>query len=189
MQARWNRGLAAVTLALVSVGCATILHQGERRSAERGFFQRIDVTSVPPGSTVILDGQDRGVTPLAIHVDRRRKDAVVRLQLEGYRPVDIPLTRKVGGAVIADVALGLFALNPLFGLEKSGPSQGTKLAIGVALPAAALLTDFVSGAVYKHESKVSVRLVPIGPAGDLSTRKRQPRRKDTRRPSKPGVTK
>ena len=162
MQIRQLHRIVVVTFALASVGCATVFRQGERRSGERGFFHRIDVTSVPPGSTVILDGQDRGVTPLAIHVDRRRKDAVVHLQLDGHKPVDIPLTRNLGGAVIADVALGLFALNPLFGLEETGPSKGTKIAIGVGLPAVALLTDFVSGAVYNHASKVSVRLVPTG---------------------------
>ena len=161
MQTRWVRGVAPVALALVSVGCATIFRQGERRSDERGFFQRIDVASVPSGATVTFDGQERGVTPLGIHVDRRRKDASVRLQMDGYKPIDVPLTRSVGGAVIADVALGLFALNPLYGLEESGPSPGAKIAIGVGLPVAALFTDFVSGAVYKHDSKVSVRLVPV----------------------------
>lgn len=162
MHAEINRRLAAILVGTLmsASGCATIIRLKER-SPDGGFFQRIDVTSVPAGARIVVDGADKGLTPLGIYVDRRRKDVTVRLERDGFMPSEITLRRGVGGALLGDLALGLAPFSPTLDLADTGPpSRQTRVTFAVALPLIALVTDFISGAIYTRSSRVYVRLLP-----------------------------
>lgn len=57
-------------------GCATIVHLGGE--------QELNVTSDPSGAKVVIDGTERGVTPLAIKVERKKDHAMVFAK-EGFQ--------------------------------------------------------------------------------------------------------
>lgn len=103
---RKNTALLLI-LPLMSVllvpGCATLT---------RKSTQRIPVTSVPVGATVIVNGVEQGVTPLVIWPDRKWKDQVIRIESPGYNPVEIKLKRSLSEGPI----FGNFFIGAMFGV-------------------------------------------------------------------------
>ena len=91
--------LAAYTLLS---GCATIVHLG-------GNEER-NVSSEPAGAKVVIDGTERGVTPLATKVERKKDHAVV-LTKEGFEEnqsrVESHLSWWVAGNVILGGLVGI----------------------------------------------------------------------------------
>lgn len=57
-------------------GCATIVHLGGN--------EELNVSSEPAGAKVVIDGSERGVTPLAVKVERKKDHAMV-LAKEGFQ--------------------------------------------------------------------------------------------------------
>jgi hypothetical protein len=98
---RKNPRLLVGTLIAVfalSSACATVI----RRNT-----QRIPVTSAPIGARVSLNGTPQGATPLEIKIPRGGKGQVIRIEYDGYDPVEIRPERKLsGGPVIANFLLG-----------------------------------------------------------------------------------
>jgi hypothetical protein len=101
-------------MALVAIaGCATIAN---------GRRQPIGIASAP-AATILVDGVRVGVTPIVLELARRRPH-VVRLELDGYEPLEIRLDRKVssfasmnffnlGVGLAVDAATGgLYTLTP-----------------------------------------------------------------------------
>jgi hypothetical protein len=84
--------LAVTTLA----GCATIL-QGSR--------QQLSVASRPTGARVLVDGKEVGTTPVVAHLKRKDKH-VVRVELQGYQPFEMPLARSTSGWVWGNLVFG-----------------------------------------------------------------------------------
>lgn len=83
---------------LLSPDCATMT---------RKKTQAIPVTSNPVGATVIIDGVRKGVTPLELKLPRSKKGQVIRIESEGYNPVEIRLQRKMpGGTYISNFLFG-----------------------------------------------------------------------------------
>jgi len=98
---RANRFIIFLTLTsvLLAPNCATLTR---RRT------QRIPVTSSPVGATVIVNGQQQGVTPLEIQLVRKNKGQVIRIESPGYHPVEIRMQRKrSAGPIIGNFFLGL----------------------------------------------------------------------------------
>ncbi|MGZ5439786.1 MAG: PEGA domain-containing protein [Candidatus Aminicenantales bacterium] len=99
----WRKNTARLLiLPLMSVllvpGCATLT----RKSA-----QRIPVTSVPVGATVIVNGVEQGVTPLVIWPDRKWKDQVIRIESPGYNSAEIKLKRSLSeGPIFGNFFIG-----------------------------------------------------------------------------------
>lgn len=60
-----------------------------------GLRGSLRITSQPAGATVLLDGTALGVTPFS-YADVNVGDHVVRLELDGYTPVDRPLLLRGG---------------------------------------------------------------------------------------------
>lgn len=89
--------ILALTSILFSPGCAILT---------RKSTQRIPVTSSPVGAAVIINGIEKGVTPLMIELDRILKGPVIRIESPGYNPVEIRVRRKISGETI----LGSFLL-------------------------------------------------------------------------------
>lgn len=88
-----------LTSVLLAPNCATLM---------RKRTQRIPVTSSPVGATVIVNGQQQGVTPLEIRLVRKKKGQVIRIESPGYNPFEIRLKRKMsGGPIAGNVLIGL----------------------------------------------------------------------------------
>jgi len=134
--------LAAAILLGSAAGCAAIIH---------GSLQRMAIRSTPPGATVTLDGASVGTTPLTTSLSRKNEH-VVHLELQGYKPIDVRLNKKIDGWFWGNLLLGglvgmvidgstgaMYKLSPgqvKAALEQSGMSLRTgsdQLMIGVTL--------------------------------------------------------
>ena len=79
-------GLPAAALLLAAMlgqGCMTLVG----RKA-----QHVTVTARPAGARVLVDGEFEGITPLALRL-AKKPPHVIRIEKEGYRPVEIRLKR------------------------------------------------------------------------------------------------
>ncbi len=107
--------LLTVTSSLLT-SCATIVS---------GRYQTVPISSSPSGACVFIDNQPVGCTPLKA-VLSRKDDHLVVVNLEGYEPFEIYLTKGLNGWVFGNLLFG--------GL------------VGVGV-------DVVSGSVYKFDPK------------------------------------
>jgi len=87
----------AIIASLLSGSCATILN---------GTSQQIGVTSSPTNAKVFLNDNLQGTTPLVLSIKRKNKTHKVRIELEGFEPYEIFLTRKVSLAVLGNIICG-----------------------------------------------------------------------------------
>jgi hypothetical protein len=88
----------AVSLAalVLSTGCATIM---------QGSHQNVGISSAPTGATILVDNQPMGTTPATVRLTRK-DNHVVRLQLAGYQPYEMALSRKTSGWVWGNLVFG-----------------------------------------------------------------------------------
>ena len=89
--------LATAVLMAFGTGCASIVH---------GTRQNIPVSSDPAGASVYVDGELRGATPLTLQVRRGDSTTEVKVELEGYRPVQQTLNRKFSWWYTGNVFFG-----------------------------------------------------------------------------------
>ncbi len=82
---RWGSFLLILFSLIFFQDCATLTR---RRT------QRIPVTSSPAGAAVIVDGVNKGVTPLWIRLARKHKNQAIRIESPGYNPLEIRMKRK-----------------------------------------------------------------------------------------------
>lgn len=92
MLARSAIGLIGLSL----VACASIIH---------GTHQDVGITSVPTGATVTIDNIRSGNSPVIAKLTRK-DNHIVRIEMTGYQPIDLTLTRSVSGWVWGNVAFG-----------------------------------------------------------------------------------
>ena len=91
------REVAAAALLVFGSGCATVFN---------GSIQMVGVESTPPGAVVWLDGQRmEQPTPMSIPIERGYSNHVVRIEKEGYVPVETVLTSHFSLWLGADVAV------------------------------------------------------------------------------------
>lgn len=131
-----------VVPALFMSSCATIFS---------GSKQKIKINSTPSEAIVVIDSAEVGKTPFQTKLKRNKKH-LVQIELEGYQPYEVTLTRKfnawylgnilIGGAVgiIVDSVTGaMFYLSPkeIEAELQSGTvlkkDKGGEIYIGVAL--------------------------------------------------------
>lgn len=82
--------LALLVAVLLGQSCVTMLG---RRS------QSVTMTASSAGASVFIDGRLAGVTPLALNV-AKRAPGVIRIEMDGYRPVEIRLKKRKGWPLI-----------------------------------------------------------------------------------------
>jgi hypothetical protein len=92
---------AAVAGALVLAsaglqGCAMIAH---------GSMQNVRVASTPSEAQVLVNGEVKGKTPLAVRLKRIEKNQKIRIELTGYKPYEVTLARKIDGWFWGDIVL------------------------------------------------------------------------------------
>lgn len=83
-------------LTLTVTGCATILH---------GSKQQIGISSTPTGASISVNGQNMGITPMVVKLLRKDTQAI-KVEMEGYNPYEIVLTRKVDGWIAGNIIFG-----------------------------------------------------------------------------------
>ena len=86
----------AGSLLLLLGACASIIH---------GTHQDVGISSAPTGAAVTIDNLPSGNTPVIAKLTRK-DNHIVRIEMAGYQPIDLTLTRGVSGWVWGNVAFG-----------------------------------------------------------------------------------
>lgn len=83
-------------------GCATIVHLGGS--------EELNVTSEPSGAKVVVDGMERGITPVAVDVERKKPHKIL-VSKDGYQEsqlsVDSSLSWWIAGNIVFGGLVGL----------------------------------------------------------------------------------
>jgi hypothetical protein len=121
------RTAAGITL-LASAACGTIINSSK---------QNVSFASTPSGATVFVDNQQMGVTPVALSLSRKDHHNV-RMELAGFQPYEIKLTRGLSGWAFGNIVFGGIpglAIDAITGgLYKLSPDQvEATLASGTAM--------------------------------------------------------
>jgi hypothetical protein len=77
-------------------GCATIID---------GPRQQVSVGSQPEGAKVFLNGRMIGTTPASLFVSRWGFHRL-RVEMPGYKPVEIPLEKEFNGNAVGNLVIG-----------------------------------------------------------------------------------
>lgn len=150
-----------------------------------GAWQRVTVTSTPPGAQVFLDGEPTGTTPTTVTV-RRGSDPgpVIDVQKGGYPAFRRRLERSSSlertlGSIGIGAGIGLFVSSVTAVSREGGPSVFGWLIGGIVGP----LSDWGAGVLYKFPDRVDARLgePPPGWLTDPERRRRE-RERWLRRP-------
>lgn len=96
---KWISLALILGLASTFAGCATIL---------RGTGHGIGIASQPPGASVVIDNKEYGVTPVSAKLRRKENHRIV-VQLEGYQPYEVVLTRQTSAWVFGNILFGIGA--------------------------------------------------------------------------------
>lgn len=98
MKSKKQFGLLAVglSLSLILAGCATVMN---------GTSQDIGVSSSPTGASVKINGQNFGTTPVVAKLSRK-DNHTVKLEMPGYAPHEMVLTKSVSGWVWGNIVFG-----------------------------------------------------------------------------------
>ena len=93
---RIGASILSALVALTVTGCGTIM---------QGSKQDVAVSSTPTGAQISVDGQVAGVTPATLRL-ARKNGHLVRIELPGYQPFEMNLTRKVSSIVWGNIVFG-----------------------------------------------------------------------------------
>jgi hypothetical protein len=85
-----------IGLGLIAVGCATSIH---------GTNQDVTFSSTPTGAMVTVDNIPRGNAPTVVKLSRKESH-VVKIELAGYQPFELTITRHVSGWVWGNIIFG-----------------------------------------------------------------------------------
>jgi len=141
--------ILTLTSVLLSPGCATLTRRRQ---------QTVFVTAAPLGAKVIVNGVEKGVTPLMMKLDRRLKRPIIRIESLGYNPVEIrPIRRPSGSHFFANLLVGLIpACVPAAAYSLAHDGEGAMMVwILSAAACGAFFTavDSGTGAIYDFRPK------------------------------------
>jgi len=91
-----GRSALLTTLVVSLTGCCSIIH---------GTRQDVGISSAPTGAMVKIDNVSSGNTPVVAKLTRK-DNHFVRVELSGYQPFDMTLTRSVSGWVWGNIVFG-----------------------------------------------------------------------------------
>ena len=126
--------------------CATLAH---------GRHQEVTILSLPVGARVSVGGQVIGRTPLVAKFSRRESRLVLRVEMDGYHPAEVPLKRTTSAWLAGDIAFG-----PLQFANQGISSSTERATAAVVIPSALLGIDLATGAAFKLPKEVRVELQP-----------------------------
>jgi hypothetical protein len=117
--------------------------------------QNIPVSTDPGGAVVLLDGKEACITPCEATVEKTQ-DHILTLRKDGYRQVDVPVTRKYD-------TVGVTRQATQSGMRTSSMGANTQGAIANALLSAGAAEE--DGTAYvMSPSTIAVKLIPAGQA-------------------------
>ena len=151
--------LAVAVLALSLSACATAIH---------GTRQKIEVHTDPPGALAMAEGQSV-TTPGVLNLQRKLKDAAIRIEKDGYRPEVVRLDRSLSGAlwwnlvlIPAGAAAGWATTPDQSGLDHMFEREENGALAALILPLVAFGGDSVVGGAYRLDPPyISITLVPL----------------------------
>ena len=88
--------VALVSAAVILAGCCSIIH---------GTSQEVGVSSSPTGAKVVVNGSQMATTPATLNLKRNGSHRI-RLELDGYQPYEMTLTKSVSGWVWGNIVFG-----------------------------------------------------------------------------------
>ena len=91
-----GRSVLFTALVVSLTGCCSIIH---------GTRQDVGISSAPTGAMVKIDNVSSGNTPVVAKLTRK-DNHFVRVELSGYQPFDMTLTRSVSGWVWGNIVFG-----------------------------------------------------------------------------------
>lgn len=153
--------LIVLLASVLGQGCVTML--GKKT-------QGITFTSRPAGASVLVDGRAEGLTPLGLKLARKTVHTI-RVEKEGYRPVEIQIGRRKNWALIVLSNLAWFPPIYLFaaasGIDAQSKAEETRsrvfLALSFTVPAAMMYVDSRSAkSSILTPSHLSITLEPAG---------------------------
>ncbi len=162
-------GRSALFTALVVslTGCCSIIH---------GTRQDVGISSAPTGAMVKIDNVLSGNTPVVAKLTRK-DNHFVRVELSGYQPFDMTLTRSVSGWVWGNIVFGgLIGLavdaidgafyNPIgLGLKISARSGSLVELVACTGKAPNCNRDLLSRGVTRYHAMSSSNCLKTVPAG------------------------
>ncbi len=84
-------------LIIVSAGCGSIM---------RGSTQEIPISSNPSGATVIVNGQERGKTPLTVELKRKGQRHRIEVTKKGFHSFETDLVRTMSaGSSVGNILI------------------------------------------------------------------------------------
>lgn len=100
LDCRLAKAALAVVTGVIATGamasCATIM---------QGSSQEVSIGSTPTGAQVVVDGVPAGQTPIVANLKRKDKH-VIRIEMEGFEPFEIALSRATSGWVWGNIVFG-----------------------------------------------------------------------------------
>ena len=94
---KWTNLILVLALVMFATGCATIIS---------GKHQDVSFSSSPSGAAVYIDGMNRAITPATIGLERKKKRQQVRIELPGYEPYEMVITRGFNGWYVGNLVFG-----------------------------------------------------------------------------------
>ncbi len=85
--------IVLVVSCLFLSSCASII---------QGTEQTVTITSTPEGANVIIDGTERGLTPLSVKLKKNKYDTIM-IKKKGYRAKSMPLEKSYDGIALLNV--------------------------------------------------------------------------------------
>ena len=70
-----------------------------------GTTQELGISSTPSGANVIVNNVDRGTTPVTTKLGRK-DNHTIKLELSGFHPYELVITRSVSGWVWGNIFFG-----------------------------------------------------------------------------------
>ncbi len=89
-------GVTMTMLGILIAGCCSIIH---------GTNHEIGVSSSPSRAKIVVNGQQMGFTPMTLDLKRKGSHKIT-IEMEGYQPYEMTLTKGVSGWVWGNVLFG-----------------------------------------------------------------------------------
>lgn len=137
-----------------AVLAAALLTSGACASIRHPRSQTVWVHSRPSGAEVFMGERHAGITPVAITPNRRARKTLLRLEKDGFVPLEFPLGRSLNpwlsGDLVLPVMVSAGAAQEARGRELTHVFAGT-LAFTIGI-------DFLTGAAFRFPGSVSATL-------------------------------
>ncbi|MBE9469136.1 MAG: PEGA domain-containing protein [Bacteroidetes bacterium] len=86
-----------LSLIIIMTSCATIM---------TGSKQDIIIKSSPSGAVVKIDNNNIGITPITTRLSRKFKTQLVKIELDGFKPYEVNITREFNAWFIGNIFIG-----------------------------------------------------------------------------------